>query len=108
MLSPRGHDKVVAVIEAYCDESGIHDGARACVVAGWVASARTWQRFEERWVKACGGVEWHGKEFFARDRDGNRVAPYKGWSDGDALTYVTALVEAIIVSDLIAVGGLTD
>jgi hypothetical protein len=108
MLSPRGRDKVVTLIEAYCDESGIHDGARACAVVGWVATARTWQRFEERWLKASAGVEWHGKDFFARDADGQRVRPYKGWSDNDALDYVRALVEAITASHLQAVGGLVD
>ena len=94
------------MLEAYCDESGIHDGAKVCAVAGWVATARTWQLFEDRWSKACQGVEWHGKEFFARDGEGSRVKPYKGWSDADALSYVKGLVEAVIVSDLRAVGGI--
>ena len=95
------------MIQAFCDESGIHDGARACSVAGWVATTRTWQRFEERWSKACGGVEWHGKEFFARSR-GKRVGPYAGWDDDKALAYIKRLVDAIVVSDPVAVGGVID
>jgi len=95
------------VLEAFCDESGIHDGARACAVVGWVATTRTWQRFEERWFRACGGIEWHGKEFFGRAR-GKRVGPYTGWDDDKALAYVKRLVDAIVVSDLVAVGGVID
>jgi hypothetical protein len=39
-IHPRGKDKWVAVLEAYFDESGIHDGSKYCIVAGYVGSAR--------------------------------------------------------------------
>ena len=45
---------------------------------------------QERWFKACGGVEWHGKEFFAR-RYGERVSPYDEWDDDTALGQETVV-----------------
>ena len=99
---------MIAVIEAYCDESGIQEDARACAVAGWVATPRNWQRFQDRWLKASGGVDFHGKQFFARTPTGARVGPYKDWSNADAVTYATLLVEAILLSQLRPVGGLID
>ena|SRR5688572_24751802 len=105
MLHPRGKDKVVAVLESYCDESGIHEGAPVCVVAGWIATARNWQLFEDRWLRASGGVDFHGKEFFVRDPSGERVGPYKGWSDDKAQTYLRGLVHAITTSDIKPVGS---
>ncbi|MDP6372793.1 MAG: DUF3800 domain-containing protein [Vicinamibacterales bacterium] len=83
------------MLEAYCDESGIHDEAKFCVVVGFVASARNWQLFENRWANASGGVDFHGKRFFARDKKGHRVKPYNGWSDERARDYLLGLVDVI-------------
>jgi hypothetical protein len=105
---PRGQDKVVTVIEAYCDESGIQDGAPLCIVAGWTATARNWQLFEDRWLKASGGVDFHGKKFFARTDRGERLKPYKGWSDVRAQSYLSGLVATIAISDIRPVGAVID
>lgn len=37
------------MIEAYMDESGIHEGAHVCVIAGYWGSQKKWKRFETRW-----------------------------------------------------------
>ena len=93
------------IIEGYCDESGIQDGASNCVVAGWVATSRKWKLFESRWSRASGGVEFHGKQFFARDPGGNRVGPYRGWPDDRANKYLQGLLDAILDCQLRSIGA---
>ena len=98
----------MAEIEAYCDESGIHDGAAFCVVVGLVGSARNWQLFESRWAKASGGVDFHGKEFFARLRGDKRAGPYAGWSDRKAQDYLIGLVDVVTLTDVHPIGSVID
>jgi len=50
MVHPRdGHPKIFAMIDAYLDESGIHDGAAYCVIAGYFGGRGQWRKFEESW-----------------------------------------------------------
>jgi len=92
----------------YCDEAGIHNGAQACAVAGWVTTALKWQDFNENWFKACDGVEWHGHRFFARTPAGGRLPPYEGWDDEQRVDYLSRLLNVITTSDVQAVGGVID
>lgn len=108
MVHPRGQEKVVAVLEAYFDESGINPQDAHCVVAGFVGSSRQWQRFEQRWLKASEGVTFHGKDFFAQDGNGRRVKTYRGWSDDRATTYLDALWRVIEQSTLRPVGAVVE
>jgi hypothetical protein len=108
MVHPRGEDKAIAVVEAYCDESGIHESAPVCVVVGFVGSARNWQRFEERWREASGGVDFHGKDFFARRAKGQRVGPYAGWSDQKAQKYLIDLVNVITETNFKPIGAVIE
>jgi Protein of unknown function (DUF3800) len=108
MLHPRGQEKVAAVLDAYCDESGIQDGAAVCVVAGWVGTSRNWELFEQRWLKASQGVDFHGKQFFVRDGNGARVGPYKEFTDAQADSYLRGVITAIEGSDIKAIGGVVD
>ena len=39
----------IAMLEAYVDDSGTHEGSRAAVVAAFVASREQWARFESDW-----------------------------------------------------------
>jgi hypothetical protein len=96
------------VLEAYCDESGIQEGSTFCVVAGWVASERNWRLFQDRWVRASGGVPFHGTKFFGRTPQRERVGAYKEWTDVAAHQYLSRLVDAIISSELRAIGSLVD
>jgi hypothetical protein len=43
------HPKIFAMIDAYLDESGIHDGAAVCVIAGFYGGRGHWRRFESLW-----------------------------------------------------------
>jgi len=40
------------MIEAYLDESGIHDGAAVCVIAGYFGGPGQWHKFERLWRKS--------------------------------------------------------
>lgn len=106
-----GHEKTVAVLEAYFDESGIQD-ERFCVVAGFVATSQKWSIFEEGWQRATAGVEFHAKRFFARDDKGQRVGDYAGWSDRQAKAYLDRCLDAVLTraanNVLIPVGAVVD
>lgn len=44
--------------------------------------------FEEQWQRASSDIVFHGKEFFARSPNGQRVQMYKGWTNEQAQTYL--------------------
>jgi hypothetical protein len=51
LLHPRdANHKVFAVLESYLDESGIHDGAPVCVIAGYFGAREAWRQIEKSWV----------------------------------------------------------
>ncbi|MGD0793495.1 MAG: hypothetical protein ABR920_17135 [Terriglobales bacterium] len=39
------------MIDAYLDESGVHDGAAMCVIAGYFGGNGQFRRFERDWKK---------------------------------------------------------
>lgn len=81
LVHPRdGHKKLFAMIEAYFDESGIHDGAHACLIAGYCADRSQWRYFEKNWKKVLAREnieEFHAKVFFKNRTPGT---PYFKWS----------------------------
>ena len=76
---------MATVIEAYCDESGIHDGAAKCVVVCWVATARHWEQFEERWKRASRGVDFTERGFLLAT---NSVSVFSRTIDGTTMKCV--------------------
>lgn len=99
LLHPRDrHRKTLAMIEGYLDESGIHQGANVCVIGGYFGGQGQWRKFEKLWnttLKDFSVEEFHAKRFRARDHNGNRVEPYKNWTDRDSAEFLSALVHAI-------------
>ena len=97
------------MMEGYFDESGIHDGAKVCVVAGYYASHASWKPFENQWNKVLGDYPeitakgFHAKVFFGRDA-GQRVGEYKGWSDEKATKFLERLVQTIIRNRIFPIG----
>jgi hypothetical protein len=89
--------------EAYFDESGIHERAKVCVVAGFYGEQRSWRDFENRWNAVTGdypeleGEGFHAKRFYAR-REGKRVGRYKEWTDEKAGSFLERLVICITSS----------
>jgi uncharacterized protein DUF3800 len=89
------------MIEAYFDESGIHDGAKVCVVAGYYGSQSAWRTFERHWNRIiedypelhdCG---FHATRFFKRVK-GKRIGHYKDWTDDKARHFLDRLVQAVM------------
>lgn len=40
---------IVVMFTAYFDESGLHEGSSASVVAGYISDVRSWQTFKSKW-----------------------------------------------------------
>jgi len=67
-LHPRdGHPKVLAMIDAYLDESGIHDGAKMCVIAGYFGSPGQMRKLEKAWKKTLADFRFPMKDFHAKN-----------------------------------------
>lgn len=86
-------------LEAYLDESGIHDGAHACVVAGYWGSEKHWRKFEPRWKKIIEHAdeptmkEFHSVKFWKPD--GTRKGVYATWSNAKADQFIADLLTCI-------------
>lgn len=111
LVHPRGSKwrNRFVVIESYLDESGIHDGARICVVAGYYGNHAAWRKVEREWrvVLRRHGLESHGfhaKEFWGR-KNGKRVGVYTEWSDEQADQFLDSLVQIIMRNRIFPVGN---
>lgn len=83
---------------AFGDESGTDGGAEWCVVAGFVASPRQWERFDEQWreVLALEGVSaFHGLDFFQRRRHQSSKSSYQGWSHDRLSGFLQRLLSVV-------------
>jgi hypothetical protein len=97
-------------MEAYFDESGIQDGAKVCVVAGYYGSEVCWRRFENQWNKVLADYPeivakgFHAKVFFGRDEHNCRVGEYKGWSDDKANKFLERILQTITRNRIFPIG----
>jgi hypothetical protein len=55
------------MLEAYLDESGIHDGAEICMIAGYFGRQKHWGRFEREWKKVLAKFKFPLCDFHAKD-----------------------------------------
>jgi hypothetical protein len=93
-----GNRKTLAMIQAHLDESGIHDGAGVCTIAGYFGGPGQWKDLGGDWVRIIKHYrvpEFHAKQFWGRTPEGGRVGPYRGWSDSKADTFLDQLVSTI-------------
>jgi hypothetical protein len=68
LVHPRdGHPKIFAMIDAYLDESGIHDGAAICAVAGYFGGRSQFRKLEIAWGKILSKYGIPLEEFHATD-----------------------------------------
>jgi hypothetical protein len=55
------------MIDAYLDESGIHDGATVCVIAGYCGGPGQMKRFDRGWRETLAAFKFPMKDFHAKD-----------------------------------------
>jgi hypothetical protein len=106
LVHPRdSHPKVLVMLEGYFDETGIHDGADICIVAGYYAARPQWKKYEVAWKRILrreGIKEFHAKVFFGPAPQGSE---YYGWSTARRKWYISDLLEAITDNELHAIGA---
>lgn len=98
------------MIEGYFDESGIHDGAKVCIVGGYYGTQAAWRKFEREWFKILAHYPelqnegFHARRFFGRDPAGRRIGPFAGWSDEKANKLLERLVQGILRNRVFPIG----
>src|SRR6266850_2387043 len=98
---PHSEHGAGVVLEAYLDESGIHEGARVCTVGGFSGRAGVWRKVESEWnnILLKAGIQefgFHSRQFFPRDDQGRRLGPYRHWTDENADRFLDALVQVVL------------
>ena len=86
------------MLRAYMDDSGTHAGSPYCLVGGYWGGTGQWSKFGREWdkiLKAFNVPEFHAKQFWARDRNKDRVGPYKGWDDNRRESFLSQLLDVI-------------
>lgn len=105
-LNAPNSTKVFAMLQAYMDDSGSHDGSHNCVVAGYWGGVNRWRRFERTWsaILAREGIEeFKANEFWPLNK-GQHVGPYRGWSDERHAFFIRDLLVAIAESGIVPFG----
>lgn len=94
-------ERLIVVLRAYLDASGIDKDQTALAVAGWVASSAKWHQFERDWkafLKARKLKRWHHSHFHSRKEE------YHGWSDAEWQSAYGDLVDILGRFQLFGVG----
>lgn len=99
-VHPPDGRKAFCMIEAYMDESGIHDGAKICAVAGYWGNVKKWKKFEPRWSRILADADEPSlKEFHSTDfwySNGSRKGVFARWSDTKADKFIDDLTQCIV------------
>jgi hypothetical protein len=64
--------KIFAMIDAYIDESGIHGGATACIVAGYFGKKGPWRSLEIKWNRVLRRFKVPLQKFHAKELEDKR------------------------------------
>lgn len=67
LVHPRDeHPKIFAMIDAYLDESGIHDGAQICVIAGYFGGKGQMRKLDAAWKATLRDFDFPMADFHAK------------------------------------------
>ena len=97
IVHPEANEATIfAMIKAYLDESGIHDGAAICTVAGYAAPWRQWKKFTPKWQSILKKV-WFGTRRLSREKSFFfcRGTDYKDWKEADTIECFNHLIGVI-------------
>ena len=93
-------DGCVAVLKAYMDESGTHDGSPVLAVAAYVAPPSTWQRWTREWNQRKKPIDvFHAVDCAALKKE------FDGWEAAQRDQYVAQLLPAITNANLMGVAA---
>jgi hypothetical protein len=89
------------MLEAYLDESGIHDGAEICMIAGYFGRQNHWGRFERDWKGVLAKFGFALKDFHAKNLINSRRQQPMLQELGDAIARhkIYPLSAGVIVPD---------
>ena len=79
-------------------ESGIQDGAPICLIGGYFGGPGQWRKVGIAWQTILNRhkvEEFHAKQFWAFADKGERVGPYKEWSESKAHHFLDELIAVI-------------
>lgn len=82
------------MIEAYLDETGIHEGAPFCVIAGYFGGPGQWKKFDPAWRRALSGFGVPLDQFHALDLMQRRKS-FFGWDGKRQSELLTSLTAAM-------------
>jgi hypothetical protein len=94
-LALEGSDGVIAVLKAYMDESGVHDGSPICTVAAYMGRPQNWQEFAKKWKPAKRPIN----VFHAADC-ANLRGEFEGWDKTKRDEYVAKLLPVLTGTNL--------
>lgn len=82
------------MFDAYFDESGIHKGAEACIVAGYFGQRAAWTKLEVRWLATLRKFGVPLEQFHAKDAvKGNGF--FSGWPETKLNKFLFAIADKI-------------
>ncbi len=96
---------------AYADESGVHQKPGYTIVSGFIGSPNQWKKFERGWLEVItrhSVPDFHAKIFFQRDKEQQRLGPYKGWTDEKADAFLSELLGLVKQRRLYPIGAFVD
>jgi hypothetical protein len=96
--------RVLAVLHAYCDESGTHGGAPCTVIAGFIGRAPIWDVVEADWRRILGGRAFHYTHLSRHVGNGE----FKGDDLNTRLAMIDACADLLGKSDLRVVAAAFD
>lgn len=83
------------MLDAYLDESGIHDGASACVLAGYFGGRGRWKDFEADWMRMLSRFQVPMQEFHAKSLYPKPTGYFKHEWKGDHQEFLEAITTTI-------------
>jgi len=83
------------MLDAYLDESGIHDGAKVCVIAGYFSGHGRWKKFESEWKKLLAKFQVPMEKFRAKNLVPNKGGFFASWTKSKHVQFINAVAETI-------------
>jgi hypothetical protein len=104
----RGRHLIVAsVMHTFGDESGIEGSATYCIIAGYIAAPKEWEKFRRQWrriLRKYHVPEFHAKDFYQPERR-KRIKHYDGWPKEKESEFLVALLRTINECDIHPIGA---